>query len=372
MRGSTSITTAIASLYEAALTPALWPSALDAIVELFAADHAIAMIQHRETQAVRFLATTRIDPRPRAGLEVAAAAGIIRPFLGAAPSQTAVAVSALVPQAVLIRTDVFNDVVRPMNGYYGALVLPSLPRDVSGLFAVCRPMGREDFDKAEIRRLQILAPHIATAMRLRHRLAMAEAEAFRTRELLDRLDLGIVIVGTNGALRFVNCAAAAILRQHDGLSIDAAGVAGSTASATRALRQSIAAATDPERLGSLPEAAIPLPRPSLRQPLLVRVVPLGPRVVASDGMGEPAVALLIHDPERDSAIDASAIAAAFALTPREAEIAAWLARGADPAAIAETLGISRGTVRTHLKHLYDKTQTRRQGELIRLVLGLRG
>jgi len=264
MRGSTDITTAIASLYEAALTPALWPSALDAIVDLFAADHAIAMIQQRESQEVRFLATTHIDPRPRAGFEAAAAAGFMRPFLCTAPSQTAVALSALVPQAVLIRTDAFNDVVRPMNGYYGALVLPALPRDVSGFFAVCRPMRKEDFDRAEIRRLQILAPHIATAMRLRHRLAMAEAEAFQTRKLLDSIEIGIVVVGASGALRFVNSAAEAILHQHDGLMIDAVGVAGSTVSATRALRQSIAAAADPERLGSLLEAAIPLPRPPSR------------------------------------------------------------------------------------------------------------
>ena len=61
---------------------------------------------------------------------------------------------------------------------------------------------------------------------------------------------------------------------------------------------------------------------------------------------------------------------AFHLTPREADVADLLARGSDPACIARTLGISLDTVRTHLKHVYRKTNTHSQCDVVRLMLAL--
>lgn len=58
----------------------------------------------------------------------------------------------------------------------------------------------------------------------------------------------------------------------------------------------------------------------------------------------------------------------FRLTRREADVADLLARGADPAGIARTLGISLDTVRTHLKHVYRKTNTHSQCDVVRLML----
>lgn len=61
---------------------------------------------------------------------------------------------------------------------------------------------------------------------------------------------------------------------------------------------------------------------------------------------------------------------AFHLTRREADVADLLARGSDPACIARTLGISLDTVRTHLKHVYRKTNTHSQCDVVRLMLAL--
>lgn len=61
---------------------------------------------------------------------------------------------------------------------------------------------------------------------------------------------------------------------------------------------------------------------------------------------------------------------AFHLTRREADVADLLAGGSDPACIARTLGISLDTVRTHLKHVYRKTNTHSQCDVVRLMLAL--
>lgn len=66
------------------------------------------------------------------------------------------------------------------------------------------------------------------------------------------------------------------------------------------------------------------------------------------------------------------LAEMFHLTRREADVADLLARGAGPALIASTLGISRDTVRTHLKHVYRKTNTHSQCDVVRLMFAAAG
>lgn len=61
------------------------------------------------------------------------------------------------------------------------------------------------------------------------------------------------------------------------------------------------------------------------------------------------------------------IAAQYALTAREAEIFALLARGRDVGYIEKELFISRNTVNTHRKNLYRKLDIHTQQELLSLI-----
>ena len=60
--------------------------------------------------------------------------------------------------------------------------------------------------------------------------------------------------------------------------------------------------------------------------------------------------------------------ATYGCTAREAALALTLAQGRTLAEAAGTLGISIHTARTHLKRVFRKTGTKRQTELLRLVL----
>jgi DNA-binding CsgD family transcriptional regulator len=60
----------------------------------------------------------------------------------------------------------------------------------------------------------------------------------------------------------------------------------------------------------------------------------------------------------------------YGLTSGEAEVAQRLARGVSVKQVSDELSVSYQTVRTHLQHAFDKTDTHRQAELVRLVLSL--
>lgn len=62
---------------------------------------------------------------------------------------------------------------------------------------------------------------------------------------------------------------------------------------------------------------------------------------------------------------------AYGLTPREAEVARLVLRGAPTRAIVEALHISRYTVQDHLKAVFDKVGVRSRGDLAVRLLGQR-
>lgn len=60
----------------------------------------------------------------------------------------------------------------------------------------------------------------------------------------------------------------------------------------------------------------------------------------------------------------------FGLSPTEASLAIELANGADVAAIAERRRLSTLTVRTHLRTIFEKTNTHKQQDLVALLVRL--
>ena len=77
------------------------------------------------------------------------------------------------------------------------------------------------------------------------------------------------------------------------------------------------------------------------------------------------------EPTRRDALEArcTAVAVEAGLSPREAEVLVYLARGFTPAYIAKTLVLSISTVRTHVRNIYRKLGVGKREELIHLIDG---
>jgi DNA-binding CsgD family transcriptional regulator len=82
----------------------------------------------------------------------------------------------------------------------------------------------------------------------------------------------------------------------------------------------------------------------------------------------PAVAVMLIDPAQRVQLPEPLLAELFGFTPTEASIAMRLADGQRKEDIAEQMEISTTTVAFHLRNLFQKTDTRRQAELIAVIL----
>lgn len=64
------------------------------------------------------------------------------------------------------------------------------------------------------------------------------------------------------------------------------------------------------------------------------------------------------------------IAERYSLTPSELRVLHAVVEVGGVRAIADALGISPATVKTHLHHVFQKTGARRQVDLVKLVAGI--
>ena len=86
----------------------------------------------------------------------------------------------------------------------------------------------------------------------------------------------------------------------------------------------------------------------------------------------PAHAIVfVKQPDDKPRLDLDRLANIFGLSPRQAALTGLLAQGATLADAAAALGIGFETARWHLRTTFDKTGTRRQVDLVRLVLQTR-
>jgi DNA-binding CsgD family transcriptional regulator len=131
------------------------------------------------------------------------------------------------------------------------------------------------------------------------------------------------------------------------------------------LKESIDQLTGPPRLNALAVEPVVVPRMD-KLPVIVRIWPFeGPSHPPEQ---EVRALLTLNALGPRPGPPAAIIAKTFHLTPSEAKLACIIARGAPPDIAARKLKISRETARNQLKSVFAKTNTRRQSELVALLM----
>jgi DNA-binding CsgD family transcriptional regulator len=202
---------------------------------------------------------------------------------------------------------------------------------------------------------------------LRSRLQSSELERQVYAGLMDRLQVGIVILDEAGCPVCITPTARDLLEQADGLRLSAGRVHAVGTNQDRDLQQAIRDAVAQARLGAGSTGrALSLSRPSGLRDLGVVIQGL-----PSAGGAHPspcAIAMFIRDPERSVAVENEALRNLFGLTPAEAEVARKLTEGLSLEQAAQALHISRNTARAHLRSIFSKSGITRQSDLVRILL----
>jgi DNA-binding CsgD family transcriptional regulator len=356
--------------YEAALEPSLWPQVAEGASRAFETPTIMLGVLDRRGNEVMRAATQGVTELNMARYSTFETNPGVA-FVALTHPTTVELRDRMVSDSNLERMEFYQDLMRPLDSWHVAVM--NVHRDDVYLapMGFSRTRRQRPFDEEELRVLRGLAPHLNRALRVTLRLKEMEARVAALAETNDRALVALVLTDAYGRIAQSNGLARAVLAENDGLAIRD-GVLwasrGQDCIRLSRLTQEAAGARVMPMSGVMQVA-----RPSGRRPLALVVAPT--RNSASAFGRSHAVTISFADPERAPEADADLLARLYRLTPREAAVAALLVRGCSPIEAAAELAMTENTVRTHIRHVFDKTGVERLADLVRLLMqgpGVRG
>lgn len=226
-------------------------------------------------------------------------------------------------------------------------------RDMDGLsYIVIGLLPNQTWTYENQATLDALLPHIAKIIRLRSLIEKISASATTADLVLNRLPIGVITFSTNSSLPTLNLVADQLIR---------------TAPTLLSHLQKLAASkfNHCRRVNRQPNIAQFIELPDPLNEMFHFVVMAD---VPTSQPGSAALTFFVVTSNRHIPMDIGALQQLFQLTYAEARIASLIVNGNHIGQIAETLAISLNTVRTHLRHIFEKTNVERQADLIHLLL----
>ncbi|MCY3671611.1 MAG: helix-turn-helix transcriptional regulator [Alphaproteobacteria bacterium] len=237
-------------------------------------------------------------------------------------------------------------------------------------WSLADPADGEGWTTRRVRRVKRLLPHLRQFVRVRQALAEADGLNASLGALFDSYSAGVVQLDRRKRIVAANDRALDMLRATDGL-LDRDGFLHARVSADDDRLQAALARALPPFPGAGATSSLTVTRPGGLLPLVLHVVPLGPR---EDNVSLAPVAALVLavDPNSGPPVDPALVAATLDLSPAQSRVAVLLAEGRSVRDIAAAIGRSENTVRWHIRRTFEKLGIGRLAQLIQLVRSLAG
>ena len=233
--------------------------------------------------------------------------------------------------------------------------------------AIYRRIGGRPIDATDLALCETLAPHLRRTRQLARRFGWARRWRLALAEVINRLSVGVLLIDRHYHPIITNRSADAILAQRDGLTLAADGLHATNRRDDAVLRQLLAEVIAAPASAPCTNRVMAVSRPSGKRAFPVITASLS-EALPGDAAEAAVVCTLIGDPDAGQAFTPEVLRSVYSLTAAESELVGLLAAGHCLRDAAELRGVSLNTVRSQLKQVFAKTDTTRQGALIRLVL----
>ena len=278
----------------------------------------------------------------------------------------------LVDRHQLLKTELYNDLLESNEMESMTLLSCNSRTDRVDVMPVWRRKQDGPMDTASIALLKTLLPHARTALEIRRELRADSAHGHFAELTLDALSAAAFLVSATGHVLHMNKRGATIIQSADGLRLDGTALTASSSIESARLKSFITSAASTGRNGThlALGGALSISRLGRKPPLHLTVLP-----VPEDRRAVvviPCALVFVSDPSVSPKSRAAFMRMLYGLTPTESRLADLLLEGLEVRGIADRLDITIETARFHLKRVLAKTGSRRQTELMRLMLSLRG
>ena len=360
----------IGDIYDAVLDPSLWPSVLEKSAGFVGGPAASLFFKDASINSGDGIYDHGIEPRYKrlyCDEYVKLDPTTIGQFL--APIAEPVSTADLVPYDEFLATRFYREWAEPQG--LVDFVCSVLDRSATSIamFGVFRDKCDGLVDEAARERMRLITPHVRRAVLIGRVIDLGQAKAKTFHDVLDGLSAGMFLVDARGRVVHANASGRDILAAADFLRSVGGRLVARDPAADRALRGVFAAAAKGD--GAVGTGGIAIPLTSREgEAYVAHVLPMTSGARHDLGMAEAAVAtLFVQRSALDSPSLPATIAEHYKLTPTELRVLLALVDVGSGPEVAEALGVAESTVKTHLARIYQKTGTRGQLDLVKLVAG---
>jgi DNA-binding CsgD family transcriptional regulator len=225
-------------------------------------------------------------------------------------------------------------------------------------------------DRALCERLLLLAPHFRRAVLIGKVIDLARIEAAAFSDTIDGLAAAVFLVDESGHLLHANTGGDAMLAAGDLLRVADGALAVANAKAQRVLAASFAAAREGDLAIEAHGIAVPMTGADGER-YAAHVLPMtsGRRRAAQATQGAVA-ALFVREVDMEFPAVVRALGEIYRLTAAEVRTLHVILDVGRVATASLLLRLSEATVKTHLRHIFQKTGARNQVDLVKLAAGL--
>ncbi len=364
----------ISRIYDAAIAPELWPTALATLAEFMGSWAVHYMLWNGHENTMPFSASAgdldvadmeraygayygSIDPRRQLTLE--------------RPAGELIACHQHFDDNYVAKSEFYNDFLIPFGGRFvtGTRLIDGGAG--TAIIGVHRNAGQGSFGNTDLAKLDCVVPHLMRAAQIQQKLGNLLLREQSLESALDRVPWGICITDDTGKILALNAFARTVMQEGDGLGDRHGALSAVHHSDANELRRLIGeagltAAGKARHAGG----SLSVMRGAERQPLRLLIAPhRGSEAVSGIG-AKSSVIIFIMDPERNAQAPPQIYARLFGLTDAEAKLTAALASGRSLEECAAMLSKAKNTLRAQLQSVFNKTGTTRQSELVRLLAGI--
>ena len=364
-----SLSSLVGEIYDAALEPKQWSATL-ARTAAFVGGQAAALftksassltganaydsgIDARFTE-LYFGSYIRLDPLVMG--HVSAATGL--------PT----AVADLIPYDDFLDTRFYREWVQPQGFVDFAAAVLDKSAGGAAMFGVFRHADDGLVDEATRQRMRLIVPHVQRAALIAGVIDQRTAVAANLAESLDGVSCALFLLDAAGRVLHANVAARRMLEAGDCLWLASGRLAAREPAADGELGRIVAAAASGDATLGVRGIALPLASRADER-FVAHALPLASEARRNVGGSHARLALFVHSAAVATPAMPETIARAYGLTLTELRVLLAVVEVGGAPEVADALGIAPSTVKTHLGRLYEKTGTRRQADLVKLVTG---
>ena len=264
----------------------------------------------------------------------------------------------------LRKTPFFSDWLRPADLYYSIGFTALTDSTWIHNFVLARSPNRGDYEVLVDKHLEQLAKHFCTATAVHKHVSEIGSYCHATTDALEHLQTGVILLSPNGVIIQANRSARKILRDGNLLAVTDNKLTTGKNNSRRLDKFVIAIKRNQISHGM----QVVLNHPTTRERCCFSVFSISDHQNSFSLFEQRAMyVLFISTANLPTQRALRKLADEFGLTPREIDLVAAMASGSSLAVVAEHLGVSEETARTHRRHVYQKLEIHSAAELNALV-----